>query len=73
MSRGFSRFLAERFKLADRPERPVRVLYDRPASTFTPIDRLEREQIRQALFVRLGHPEYLDARLSRLPDQLDRR
>jgi beta-1,4-mannosyltransferase len=54
VSRGFSRFLAERFNLADHPERPVRVLYDRPASTFTPIDRLEREQIRQALFVRLG-------------------
>lgn len=54
VSRGFSRFLAERFKLADSPGRPVRVLYDRPASTFTPIDRLEREQIRQALFVRLG-------------------
>ena len=45
---------ADRFKLAERPERPVRVLYDRPASTFTSIDRLEREQIRQALFVRLG-------------------
>jgi beta-1,4-mannosyltransferase len=32
----------------------VRVLYDRPASTFTPIDRVERERIRQALFVRLN-------------------
>jgi beta-1,4-mannosyltransferase len=54
VSRGFSRFLAERFKLSDTPGRPVRVLYDRPASAFTPIDRVEREQIRQALFVRLG-------------------
>jgi beta-1,4-mannosyltransferase len=54
VSRGFSRFLAERFKLADTPTHPVRVLYDRPAAAFSPIDRLEREQIRQALFVRLG-------------------
>jgi beta-1,4-mannosyltransferase len=49
VSRGFSRFLAERFKLNG-----VRVLYDRPASAFVPIDRVGREQIRQALFVRLG-------------------
>jgi beta-1,4-mannosyltransferase len=54
VSRAFSRFLAERFKLTDTPERPVKVLYDRPASAFTPIERVEREQIRQALFVRLG-------------------
>jgi beta-1,4-mannosyltransferase len=54
VSRGFSRFLAERFNLRDRDGRPVRVLYDRPASTFSPIDRVEREQVRQALFVRLG-------------------
>jgi beta-1,4-mannosyltransferase len=54
VSRGFSRFLAERFSLRDSPAHPVRVLYDRPASRFTPLDRLEREQIRQALFVRLG-------------------
>jgi len=54
VSRGFSRFLADRFKLIDTPDRPVRVLYDRPASAFVPIDRIEREQIRQALFVRLG-------------------
>jgi beta-1,4-mannosyltransferase len=54
VSRGFSRFLAERFKLSDTPAHPVKVLYDRPESSFTPIDRLEREQIRQALFVRLG-------------------
>jgi beta-1,4-mannosyltransferase len=54
VSRGFSRFLAERVKLKDSSEHPVRVLYDRPASSFAPIERLEREQIRQALFVRLG-------------------
>ena len=32
----------------------VNVLYDRPASAFTPVARTEREQIRQALFSRLG-------------------
>jgi beta-1,4-mannosyltransferase len=58
VSRGFQRFLADRFKLPDVPGRPVKVLYDRPASAFAPIERLERERIRQALFVRLGmrHP-----------------
>src|SRR5262245_52597234 len=54
VSRGFSKFLAERFQLKDSAVHPVRVPYDRPASSFTPIDRVEREQIRQALFVRLG-------------------
>jgi beta-1,4-mannosyltransferase len=49
VSRGFSRFLADRFKLTG-----VRVLYDRPASAFVPIERVDREQIRQALFMRLG-------------------
>jgi beta-1,4-mannosyltransferase len=49
VSRGFGKFLAERFKLS-----PVHVLYDRPASAFVPIERLERERIRQALFTRLG-------------------
>jgi beta-1,4-mannosyltransferase len=49
VSRGFARFLSERFRLAD-----VHVLYDRPASRFVPIGRLDREQIRQALFTRLG-------------------
>lgn len=48
VSRGFARFLAERFKIRD-----VRVLYDRPASAFVPVERTEREQIRQALFSRL--------------------
>jgi len=49
VSRGFAKFLVERFKLAN-----VRVLYDRPAAAFAPIERTEREQIRQALFTRLG-------------------
>jgi beta-1,4-mannosyltransferase len=30
------------------------VLYDRPASVFTPVDRAERERFRQGLFGRLG-------------------
>lgn len=49
VSRGFAKFLTDRFDLSD-----VRVLYDRPASAFVPIERTEREQIRQALFSRLG-------------------
>lgn len=49
VSRGFSKFLIDRFKLTS-----VRVLYDRPASAFVPIERTAREQIRQALFARLG-------------------
>ncbi|MFI5179386.1 MAG: glycosyltransferase, partial [Vicinamibacterales bacterium] len=49
VSRGFARFLTERFKLS-----PVKVLYDRPASAFVPIEHTQREQIRQALFARLG-------------------
>jgi beta-1,4-mannosyltransferase len=49
VSRGFAKFLTERFKLSN-----VRVLYDRPASAFVPVERTEREQIRQALFTRLG-------------------
>jgi beta-1,4-mannosyltransferase len=48
VSRGFARFLTERFKLSN-----VHVLYDRPASAFTPLNHTEREQIRQALFSRL--------------------
>src|SRR5262249_48153786 len=47
VSRGFAKFLTERFKLTG-----VRVLYDRPASAFVPVERVEREQIRQALFAR---------------------
>ena len=49
VSRGFSKFLIDRFHLTS-----VRVLYDRPASAFVPIERTSREQIRQALFARLG-------------------
>jgi beta-1,4-mannosyltransferase len=49
VSRGFARFLAERFGIP-----VVRVLYDRPASAFVPLERAEREQIRQALFTRLA-------------------
>jgi len=49
VSRGFAKFLTDRFKLST-----VRVLYDRPASAFVSIERTEREQIRQALFTRLG-------------------
>ena len=49
VSRGFARFLAERFRIRD-----VQVLYDRPASAFVPLERAPREQIRQAVFTRLG-------------------
>jgi beta-1,4-mannosyltransferase len=49
VSRGFAKLLTDRFGLSG-----VRVLYDRPASAFVPIERTEREQIRQALFARLG-------------------
>jgi beta-1,4-mannosyltransferase len=49
VSRGFARFLAERFDI------PVsRVLYDRPASAFAPLGHAEREQIRLAMFSRLS-------------------
>ena len=49
VSRGFAKFLTGRFQLS-----AVHVLYDRPASAFVPIERTAREQIRQALFARLG-------------------
>jgi beta-1,4-mannosyltransferase len=48
VSRGLAKFLDHRFKIPD-----VRVLYDRPASAFAQLERVEREQIRQALFTRL--------------------
>jgi beta-1,4-mannosyltransferase len=51
VSRGFAKFLTERFHLSG-----VRVLYDRPAAAFVPLERAEREQIRQALFTRLSVP-----------------
>ena len=49
VSRGFAKYLQDRFRLA-----PVTVLYDRPASVFVSIQRSEGEQLRQALFSRLG-------------------
>jgi len=48
VSRGLAKFLDHRFKIPG-----VRVLYDRPASAFVLLERVEREQIRQALFTRL--------------------
>ncbi len=49
VSRGFAKFLEDRFRLS-----PVAVLYDRPAAAFCAIERSEREQIRQALLSRLA-------------------
>jgi beta-1,4-mannosyltransferase len=49
VSRGLAAFLESRFGV-----RQAQVLYDRPASVFTPIDRADRERSRQALFARLG-------------------
>ena len=49
VSRGLARFLETRFGVKE-----AFVLYDRPASTFVPLERLERERFRQALFGRLG-------------------
>jgi beta-1,4-mannosyltransferase len=49
VSRGLAAFLESRFAV-----KQATVLYDRPASAFTPIDRGERERFRQALFTRLG-------------------
>jgi beta-1,4-mannosyltransferase len=49
VSRGLAAFLESRFGV-----KQATVLYDRPASTFTPIDRGDRERFRQALFARLG-------------------
>jgi beta-1,4-mannosyltransferase len=49
VSRGLAAFLESRFGVQQ-----ARVLYDRPASVFVPIDRAERERFRQALFARLG-------------------
>jgi beta-1,4-mannosyltransferase len=48
VSRGFVRFLHDRFGI-----RQAQVLYDRPASSFAPLERAEREHLRQALFSRL--------------------
>ena len=49
VSRGLAEFLKSRFGLAN-----THVLYDRPASIFAPLERVERERYRQALFTRLG-------------------
>lgn len=49
VSRGMAAWLETRFGVS----RPT-VLYDRPASVFTPLERTERERFRQALFGRLG-------------------
>jgi len=49
VSRGLAAFLQTRFGV-----RQAHVLYDRPASAFVPIDRMDRERFRQALFTRLG-------------------
>ena len=49
VSRGLAAFLASRFGVRD-----ARVLYDRPASAFVPMEREERERFRQAFFGRLG-------------------
>jgi beta-1,4-mannosyltransferase len=49
VSRGFAKFLRDRFGV-----KAANVLYDRPAAVFVPIDRTERERVRQALFTRLG-------------------
>jgi beta-1,4-mannosyltransferase len=49
VSRGLAAFLESRFGV-----KHAYVLYDRPASVFMPIDRMERELFRQALFGRLG-------------------
>jgi beta-1,4-mannosyltransferase len=49
VSRSLAAFLESRFGV-----RHTRVLYDRPASVFVPMERTAREQLRQALFTRLG-------------------
>jgi beta-1,4-mannosyltransferase len=49
VSRGLATFLQQRFGVMQ-----AQVLYDRPAAAFAPIDHVAREQVRQALFTRLG-------------------
>jgi beta-1,4-mannosyltransferase len=49
VSRSLAAFLESRFGVQQ-----TRVLYDRPASVFVPMERTAREQLRQALFTRLG-------------------
>ena len=49
VSRGLAEFLKSRFGLQN-----TNVLYDRPASIFAPMTRVDRERYRQALLTRLG-------------------
>ena len=49
VSRSLAAFLESRFGVQH-----AHVLYDRPASVFVPMERTAREQLRQALFTRLG-------------------
>src|SRR5438876_7581834 len=49
VSRSLAAFLESRFGVQH-----ARVLYDRPASAFVPMERSERERLRQALFTRFG-------------------
>lgn len=49
VSRGMAAWLESRFGVKNG-----RVLYDRPAAAFAPLDRLDRERFRQGLFGRLG-------------------
>lgn len=49
VSRGMAAFLHDKFGVLN-----ARVLYDRPAAAFAPMERAERERLRQALFNRLG-------------------
>jgi beta-1,4-mannosyltransferase len=49
VSRGLAAFLESRFGV-----KQARVLYDRPAAVFVPMDGGERERFRQAFFGRLG-------------------
>ena len=49
VSRSLAAFLESRFGVQQ-----ARVLYDRPASVFVPMERTERERLRQALFTRFG-------------------
>lgn len=50
VSRGLAAFLQNRFGVKQQ----AHVLYDRPASAFIPLGRMEREQFRQGLYGRLG-------------------
>jgi beta-1,4-mannosyltransferase len=49
VSRAMAAWLESRFDVT----RPT-VLYDRPAASFLPVDRIERERFKQTLFGRLG-------------------